>query len=60
MSKSFDAFNVSADGRSHATDLLTENHERFISKFRRAYLRRDVKTFREWLKVVADMLDDLD
>ena len=60
MTKSFDAFNRSGGGRSHQMDLVVENHEKFILNFRRFYRRGDRKTFREWLLVVADMLDELD
>jgi|TARA_R100000030_G_scaffold25188_1_gene18300 hypothetical protein len=60
MSKSFDAFNGRGGLGSHQTDLVMENHEKFILNFRRFYRRGDRKTFREWLLVVADMLDELD
>ena len=60
MSKSFDAFNSSHSQQCDQDHLLVENHEKFIREFRRHYQRREVMTFRNWLRVVGDMIDELD
>lgn len=60
MSKSFDAFNGSFDRQGDQNHLLVENHEKFIREFRRHYQRREVMTFRNWLRVVGEMIDELD
>ena len=60
MSKSFDVFKGGDVGLGHQRSQLTENQDQFVRTFRRFYRRSDRKTFREWLQVVADMLDELD
>jgi len=40
-------------------NLLSENYEKFIVKFRRYYRTGRLLTFRQWLNVVGELLDEL-
>ena len=40
-------------------NLLNENYEKFIVKFRRHYRTGTLLTFRQWLNVVGDLLDEI-
>ena len=40
-------------------NLLNENYEKFIVKFRRHYRTGKLLTFRQWLNVVGDLLDEI-
>ena len=53
-SKSFRNF-VNAQERQ----LLNENYEKFVVKFRRYYRTGQLLTFREWINIVGDLLDTL-
>ena len=52
--KSFKEF-VNAD----ELNLLSENYENFIIKFRRYYRTGQKQTFRQWLNIVGELLDEL-
>ena len=39
--------------------LLSENYENFILKFRRYYRTGQKQTFRQWLNIVGELLDEL-
>tara|TARA_X000000368_G_scaffold92464_1_gene70630 strand:- start:229 stop:411 length:183 start_codon:yes stop_codon:yes gene_type:complete len=52
--KSFKEF-VNAD----ELNLLSENYENFILKFRRYYRTGQKQTFRQWLNIVGELLDEL-
>ena len=39
--------------------LLSENYEKFIVKFRRYYRTGQKQTFRQWLNIVGELLDEL-
>jgi len=53
-SKSFRNF-VNAQERQ----LLNENYEKFVVKFRRYYRTGQKQTFRQWLNIVGELLDEL-
>ena len=40
-------------------NLLSENYENFILKFRRYYRTGQKQTFRQWLNIVGELLDEL-